>query len=372
VAGSTRTPACENDKPVKTKWLALIRPARRETEAAEQLALRVRPYKIRPAVLPAHLYVLRDEPNLIAFEAEARRLHLVGYRVRKAKVGYVATVPYPPNQEARIDALDGWTKPYFVSDGTTPSYEYVFWDEPSFVAFKAEAAALGFDDPWNRKELIYSRPEIMAAPLLDLHLRTAERGDSRPCGGTKFDFTKACPGCGTGAVQASPAMLRRSELRYDRKCEIFQTFTDFFVSPQLADGLKEARVNGLELRQAINIADGSPLPWYQLIASTTLPPLSALTSGTKRQNPCGLCGMNGYYHSGHEPLVLAYERESVVPESLPDVVATFEWFGYWELRDPIETSVLGSPLLLLKPKVVEVFERFKVRRVRFSPVKFVS
>ncbi len=312
---------------VKTKWLASIHTGRDEIEAAEELARRIHPVKVHAGIPPSHHFVLPDEANAIAVEAEARRLGLTDVRTERVKAGHLVIVQYGPGEKASVTTLAEWIEPFFVSDGTTPWYEFVFWDEASFVAFNTEAASLGLRDPLYRKELVHSRREIREAPLLRLSLMTAERGDSRPCGGTKYDFSRACLACGTGAVQTSPAMLRRSELRYDRKCEIFQTFTHFFVSPRLAEGLREAGVSGLELRQAVNIADGSPLPWHQIIASTTLPPLSDLTSGTKRSNSCAMCGMNGYYETPRDPLVLVYEREILDPDDLPDVAFTFEWLA---------------------------------------------
>ena len=82
--------------------------------------------------------------------------------------------------------------------------------------------------------------------------------------------------------------------------------------------------------------------------------------------------MNGYYHSAHEPFVPAYKRSELDVEALPDVVRTFEWFGYWQRREPFESSVLGHPLLLVKPKVVKIFEEYKVRRVHFEPIRLLD
>jgi hypothetical protein len=57
---------------------------------------------------------------------------------------------------------------------------------------------------------------------------------------------------------------------------------------------------------------------------------------------------------------------------LPDVVHTYECFGNSVLRVPFKDSHFPQPLVLVKPKVFEAFEKSKVRSVEFIPIRLAD
>jgi hypothetical protein len=61
----------------------------------------------------------------------------------------------------------------------------------------------------------------------------------------------------------------------------------------------------------------------------------------------------------------------VDPEALPDVVETWERFGRSDIDQDFRCSHLGEPLILVSPKVLDVFRRLKIKGARFQPVRFV-
>jgi hypothetical protein len=252
--------------------------------------------------------------------------------------------------------------------------EFIFDDEVDLVAFKAEAASLGISDPLVRMEHIYTRRELLDSPLLRLLIKTSEKGYGGPYYGTTFDLSHACPRCGSGAIQTSPLVLKRSET--PSRGDIFQTMDyEFLVSPALAHALKEARIKGLELRQAVAHKDHVPLPWYQIISSTELPRMSDLTRGVIRSESlprCPTCGRDGHFDAAFEPQEIVYDRSSVDIDALPDAVHTHERFGSGCLREPFQKSHIPNPLLLVKPKVFEIFEKQNVRHVEFVPVNIAE
>ena len=249
--------------------------------------------------------------------------------------------------------------------------EFVFDNEADLIAFKAEAAGLGISDFLVRKEHIYTRRELLDSPLLQFLVRTSEKGYGVPYYGTKYDLSQACPRCGSGARQTSPLVLKRSDT--PSRGDIFQTMDyEYLVSPALAQGLREARLSGLELRQAVAHTDNRPLPWYQIVSSRELPPMSGLTRGILRERPCPLCGRDGHFQSAFNPIEIAYDRGAVNVDELPDVIHTCECFGNGNLLEPFEESHIARPLLIVKPTVFQVFENHKVRRVEFVPVKVVD
>lgn len=151
------------------------------------------------------------------------------------------------------------------------------------------------------------------------------------------------------------------------------------VNAELADALRKGGVSGLELRQVRFYRNDEPLPWYQMIATHTMPRMSKGTKGLLREAAprwaCPVCERDGYCGSPEQPLEIMYERREVDLDSTPDVVETWECFGR-SLRPESarghERWGLGSALILVKPKVLEIFRRLKVRKVCFQPVRIAD
>jgi len=257
-------------------------------------------------------------------------------------------------------------------------YHFKFEDEAKLKQFFAEAERQGFvgeDTLSMRAEHIYTPVELRAAPLLYFILRTEEKGISGPWYGIRYDLSTACPQCGSGAVQTSPLYLKPSET--PKKVAIFQTMNhEYLVSLEFAEVLKKAGITGLELRQARSYKEHKPLPWMQIVSRKEMPPWRPSTIGFTKSNlesekPCPHCNRDGYFHTGKVPLEIAYSKSQVNPDRLPDVIHTYEHFTKSFLRVPFEESHLAQPLLLVKPKVYDVFQSQKVRRVEFVPVKII-
>lgn len=223
----------------------------------------------------------------------------------------------------------------------------------------------------EKREHIFSKTELQTAPLLWLTLRTAERGYPSPKYGTEYDLSYACPLCGTGAIQTSPLRLNPSEI--PKKGDIFQLIDhEKLVYLELAHALKDAEISGLELRPAQSYKDKIDLPWVQLLAHVQLPPMAPTSTGVLREDPCPLCGRDGYFASAHEPMEIEYSSNLASVDALPDVVSTYECFGNSRLREPITDSYFALPLMLVKPKVYNIFQQQKVHGLDFLPVKVLE
>ncbi len=242
--------------------------------------------------------------------------------------------------------------------------------DPRLDHLRAALSRAGVE--WSeRREHIYNMTELLASPLLQIIVRTAERGDLGPKYGTEYDMSHACPLCGTGAIQTSPLYLKPSEI--PGKGTIFQTYDhEKLVSLEVANALKSAGVSGIELRPSRSYKAHVDLPWVQLLAHEQLPPMSPTSRGILRENPCPLCGRDGYFGSAHEPSEIEYSADQVAIDSLPDAVYTYEYFGKSRLEVPFTKSYFARPLLLVKPKVFEVLLQQKVRGVEFVPVSIIG
>lgn len=212
------------------------------------------------------------------------------------------------------------------------------------------------------EEREYSAEELLAAPLLNLRVTTAERGDTW----AKYDWAGACSRCGTGALQISPLGVNLVDI--PKKVQIFQTKArEFLVLSPLADILSSMSLSGGELREVVSRKDGRPLPWFQITPLAELPPWSALTSGVERENPCRVCRRDGYFHS-RRSLEIVYDG----PLHVHDLMMTWEHFGNSYRGDSEEESRPATPLLLVSTKVYQAFEAAKVSNVEWSPVRVLK
>ncbi len=262
------------------------------------------------------------------------------------------------------------TEPY--TEPLFNSYCAVSLDEtdPRLPRLRAILSEAGID--WlERRELLFTKAELEAAPLLWLTFGTKPGGSIGPKYRTEYDLSHACPRCGTGAIQVSPLRLNPAEI--PRKGTIFQTFdNEKLVSAELAKAFSNAEVTGLELRTAQSFRNLTDLPWVQLLAEVEMPPMLPSSKGISRDAQCLLCGRDGYFNSGYEPTVIQYGADQVILDNLPDAVHTYEHFGYSRLEVPFKNSYLAQPLLLVKPKVFRIFRQQKVRGAKFIPVNSAS
>ena len=249
----------------------------------------------------------------------------------------------------------------------TEHYSAEFWQEEQGLqnllsALTAEGVT------WSqRREHVYSDDELMMAPLLAMSVTTAPRGYGGPSYGTEYDLSQACARCGSGAVQVSPLVLRSSQI--PKTGSLFLTLDfDFLFGQRLKELLAAEDFRGLELRQARAAKSQNALPWFQLLPRATLPPMAAETKGIVRENPCPQCGRDGYFNDSEAPLEIVYRAEQIESDGLPDIVATYELFGYSALREVFTDSHFARPLVLIKPRVWAVLPRDAKKRLRFEPV----
>jgi hypothetical protein len=168
--------------------------------------------------------------------------------------------------------------------------------------------------------------------LLWLGITRDPKGFGGPTYDTTYDLASACLKCGTGAIQTSSLILKRSEI--PPKGDIFRSFDgDILISEKLSGVIKENRVSGIELRKTLSHKDEMALPWLQINAQKEMPPMASTTTGIIRENPCNECNRDGYFHASFEPILIHYDIDYEFLRALPDVVHTYERFGNSVLRD---------------------------------------
>jgi hypothetical protein len=151
---------------------------------------------------------------------------------------------------------------------------------------------------------------------------------------------------------------------------IFKTLLgEILVTERLRAALLAIEPLGLELREAVD-RSGSRLGMFQLLAGA-LPPMHPSTEGFARDDVCGSCSRNGYFNSLEEPERIRYAHDAL-PSDPADAYSTFELFGYTIIGDPFTESRLPQPLLLVSPRVYDVFRDLRVPNATFGSVEFVD
>jgi len=277
---------------------------------------------------------------------------------------------WPDAQEffKRIGRYDLADKPKEIA-----GYIFEFYDsEDSFNSFIKESKELGLlEEPFFIKEKIYTTNELLSFPLLWLDFGSSPIGDGGPTYGTKYDMSHACPVCGTGATQDSELFVKASE--YKSRKDVIETYhNDILLSRKLVAILEEAKVSGLKTYAVVSHKDKSILPWFQLLPEYELPPMSPLTCGIRHgssdEAPCSHCHRDGYFISAKIPTEIYYESSKVDIDRLPDIMRSYEHFGNSFIKNPFSKSKFAPSLVVVKPKIFDLFKNNKIKGVNFHPI----
>jgi hypothetical protein len=228
----------------------------------------------------------------------------------------------------------------------------------------------------ERQEATYTDKELRAAPLLELSLEASPREVVYDTG--TFDLARGCPKCHSGAPQVAPMKIRPSAL--PKKVPMCQTIDfAYLLSEPLFQALSLAGLTGLELMR-VQDTKGNPLAWWQFVPRHVMPPMAPETRGWMRdieplfdptapKKGCPACKRDRYcVNNTHEVPQIAYRRSQLRDAPLPDVAETWECQGVWSLPN----QIAGRGRVLLSPKVYDIFKRFKIRGIQFTPVLIVE
>ena len=131
-------------------------------------------------------------------------------------------------------------------------------------------------------------------------------------------------------------------------------------------------MRGMTLRPVLD-PSGAPIPWFQVVVETTMPPMLASSRGMIRgraggERPCARCSRDGWFDTTADPFIPSYPRS--VLETMPDAAWTFELFGTGAWAEPIHgRRSLASRRLIVRPRVYAALKPLKLRGIRWLPVR---
>jgi hypothetical protein len=232
------------------------------------------------------------------------------------------------------------------------------------------AAANGLKPPLIRRYVDPTPKELAAAPLL--YLRAGGPGTDRghPRDGTSYDDSRACPQCGAGLVQTSPFRVRKTEL--PKSFLATGVADDLLLHESVAGTIASAGLRGMTLRPVLD-SSGAPIPWFQVVVETTMPPMLVSSRGMSRgrsgaERPCARCGRDGWFSRSDDPFIPSYPRS--VLDTMPDAAWAYELFrtGFWAAPLNGKRS-LARRCLIVSPRVYAALKPLKLRGVRWFPVR---
>ena len=179
--------------------------------------------------------------------------------------------------------------------------------------------------------------------------------------GTKYDFTRACQKCGSGALPVGPLYLEKNP---STKYQMFKTLDhETLVDIKLAQTLRSMGINTFA---EVYDQQKQKLPYMELRHQAQLPKFSKKTSGYKIEDQCETCMLNGHFNN-RDPLKLVYEN---IDESITNnhVLATFELFGNSFISEPAEDSIFATPFLIFSKELKELLENEGIPELTFDEV----
>jgi len=219
----------------------------------------------------------------------------------------------------------------------------------------------------------FTEAEIEAAPLLIMSYGIDDSVFGGPRMGTTYDMSNACERCGAGARQTSAMIIDGQDLHHlEGRRAAATPYDDMLVDEKLAKVLAESGATGISFRgvfAAFEKRGRIQLPWRQLCAAHTMPPMSPRSTAIMPYNPCS-CGRTGFDTPRDIPVRLVYRASDLA--DIRDVNVTWEWFGDTRYEGDVSDALFASPRFLVTPKVRRIFLGAGATGFHWRPIHLVD
>jgi len=216
--------------------------------------------------------------------------------------------------------------------------------------------------PSTRVDREYTEAELDAAPFLEMIVATAGFYGGVDFG-QAYDFTDACPRCGSGARAIAPLI---SEFRMGKKDIDHLVYENhLIVSQRLAKGLRG--LTGFQLTP-VRSRRRNPEPrfsWLRIMHE--LAPARHDTPGWVIENRCNVCSRTGYYRDHDAPSERVYDSL----RGARDFNLTWEYCGDWQqVRSETHTRPIGGRQFpIVSQRARKRLIDLGVERLQWAPVR---
>ncbi|WP_272458872.1 hypothetical protein [Polyangium jinanense] len=221
----------------------------------------------------------------------------------------------------------------------------------------------------ERRYDCFTDEELESARLIAAWYDVNARVFGGPRMGTTYDMSDACNRCGAGARQTSAMIIEGEDLpKLEGRRAATTSYDDVLVDEKLAAALAQSGATGLSFRSVFAAFEerGFQIPWRQLCATHTLPPMSPRSTGVYPYKPCA-CGRSSFTGKEEVPMRIAYRASDVA--DIHDVNVTWEWFGEVNFEGDVSDALFPYPLFLVTPKVRRIFQGAGVTGFDWIPIR---
>ena len=219
----------------------------------------------------------------------------------------------------------------------------------------------------------FTEEEIEAAPLLNMWFSVNDTVFGGPRMGTTYDMSEACKRCGAGARQTSVMIIDGEDLHnLEGRRAAATPYDDMLVDEKLANVLAKSGATGISFRGvfvAFEKRGHMQLPWRQICAAHTMPPMSPRSTAIKPYKQCS-CGRTGFKTPWDIPVRLVYRASDLA--EIHDVNVTWEWFGDTRYEGDVGDALFAYPRFLVTPKVRRVFLDAGITGFSWLPIHVVD
>lgn len=223
-------------------------------------------------------------------------------------------------------------------------------------------------EPWIVKYTEYSEEDRQNARLLRMIRDINEYVSAGLRYGTKYDLSDACTHCKAGARQTSALYVGGDDMRKIRKHRAIGSW-DFepLVDGGMVKKLKDADVTGIsfgDVRARLKNEKWTSVARDQILIHHTMPPMRGERTADDEKYLCQVCRRGGHKNFPKSP----YREEDLV--GMQDFNLTWEWFGeFWPANEEKQRlEKRPSPLVLVTPKVMNIFREAGVTTFEWRPV----
>lgn len=200
----------------------------------------------------------------------------------------------------------------------------------------------------------YTKEELKAAKFFSMEIIYPWESDGTTAEkfGTRYENT--CQRCGIGKKQISDLIIdTKKAVKYD----ISTIQPEIIVNERLYNLINENGLTGCSFKTIKDFRERNDIVLYQLIVTSILPPMNeAIRVETVDGFKCEECKRNGEILRSEA----IYEGGSLQKAS--DFNLTYEYFGL---------NLYCSRHVIVSSKVYNIFNKNKIKRVAFEPVRII-
>jgi hypothetical protein len=236
-------------------------------------------------------------------------------------------------------------------------------------------------EPLESTRDVYTDEELDSARLLIVWTHNDVDVLGGPRLGTTYDMSSACPSCGAGARQSSAMVIDKDNKKTLKKLRATATsYEDMLVDEGLAAQLASSDLTGFSFQDVYSAtyhqdpktrpkeSAKTKLPWKQVIATHTMPPMSPLSTGFEPAK-CQACKRGGV-HTMNIPTRIVYHAKDLA--GIQDFNTTWEWFEEIKFNGDVSNALFPYPWFLVTPKVMHFFRDAGVKSFDWIPIRVVE